>query len=88
MHGCVPTYICTQIHTCINAYIQIHFCLPTYIPKCICVACIHNDPGISWDSSVGRGTDLHTRGPGFNTWPGLTHPSIPLWVGKMSTQQT
>ena len=23
-----------------------------------------------------------------STWPGLTQPSIPLWVGKMSTQQT
>ena len=21
-----------------------------------------------------------------STWPGLTQPSIPLWVGKMSTQ--
>ena len=41
-----------------------------------------------WDSSVGRAVDLHARGPGFNTWPGLTQPSISLWVGKMSTQQT
>ena len=41
-----------------------------------------------WDSSVGRAADLHVRSPGFNTWPGLTQPSILLWVGKMSTQQT
>ena len=40
------------------------------------------------DSSVGKAADLDARGPGFNTWPGLTQPSIPLWLGKMSTQQT
>ena len=43
---------------------------------------------IGQDSSVGRAADLHVRGPGFNTLPGLTQPSIPLWVGKMSIQQT
>ena len=44
-----------------------------------------------WDSSVGRAVDCHATGPGFNThskpgW-GLTQPSIPLWVGKMSTSK-
>ena len=39
----------------------------------------------SWDSSVGRAVDLHVRGPGFNTHWLLTQPSIPQWVGKMST---
>ena len=43
------------------------------------------------DSSVGRAADCHVTGPGFNThskpgW-GLTEPSIPLWVGKMSTSK-
>ena len=43
------------------------------------------------DSSVGRAADCHVTGPGFNThskpgW-GLTQPSIPLWVGKMSTSK-
>ena len=43
------------------------------------------------DSSVGRAADCHATGPGFNThskpgW-GLTQPSIPLWVGKMSTSK-
>ena len=43
------------------------------------------------DSSVGRAADCHATGPGFNTHSkpgcGLTQPSIPLWVGKMSTSK-
>ena len=44
----------------------------------------------SWDSSVGRAVDHHATGPRFNTCSqlnlaGLTQPSIPLWVGKVST---
>ena len=43
------------------------------------------------DSSVGRAMDHHVTGPKVQypllTQPGwgLTQPSIPLWVGKMST---
>ena len=46
------------------------------------------------DSSVGRAVDHHARGPRFNThglltqpgW-GFTQPSIPMWVGNMSTRK-
>ena len=57
----------------------------------VCILSVINQTqheAIGQDSSVGRAVDLHARGPGFNTWPGLTQPSIPLWLGKMTTQQT
>ena len=43
------------------------------------------------DSSVGRAGDCHMTGPGLKYplkpgW-GLTQPSIPLWVGKISTSK-
>ena len=61
-----------------NVVVIPHFCLDIYLLT-------------SQDSSVGRAVDCHATGPGFNThskpgW-GLTQPSIPLWVGKMSTSK-
>ena len=52
---------------------------------------LESDHASGRDSSVGRAADCQVTGPGFNTHskPGwaLTQPSIPLWVGKMSTSK-